>query len=64
MSSALTPRLLGWGVMLAGLGIGLIVASFVGEDTPELGLWGLALSGVGAALGATYYFLRRRDSGE
>jgi hypothetical protein len=64
MSSALTPRMLGWGVMLAGLGIGLIVASFVGEDTPELGLWGLGISGVGAVLSATYYILRRRGSGE
>ena len=64
MSGAIAPRLLGWGVMLAGLGIGLMVASFVGEDTPKLGLLGLALTGVGAVMGATYYFLGRRDSGE
>ncbi|MBF8267105.1 MAG: hypothetical protein HW388_613 [Dehalococcoidia bacterium] len=64
MYSALTPRLLGWGTMLAGLGMGLMVASFVGEDTPEMGMWGLALLGAGASLGATYYILRRRGHGQ
>mgnify|MGYP001592512833 CR=1 FL=1 len=64
MTSALAPRLLAWGMASAGLGIGLIVASFVGEDTPQLRLWGLVLSCVGAVLVAAYRFLGRRSSGQ
>jgi hypothetical protein len=48
----------------AGLGVGLIVAAFVGENTPVMILWGAALLSVGAAFGATYYVLRSRRSGQ
>lgn len=61
--SGIAPRLLGWGVTSAGLGVGLIVAAFVGENTPVMILWGAALLGVGAAFGGTYYLLRSRHSG-
>ena len=64
ISSAIAPRLLAWGMTAAGFGLGLIVAAFVGEDTPAMALWGAALLGVGAALSAVYYLLRSRRGGQ
>ena len=64
ISSGIAPRLLAWGMTSAGLGLGLIVAAFVGENTPAMALWGTALLGVGAAFAAAYYLLRRRRSGQ
>ena len=46
----LGPRLMAWGMTASGLGIGLIVAAFVGEDTPILAVWGAALSIAGLAM--------------
>ena len=46
----LGPRLLAWGMTAAGLGIGLIVAAFVGEYTPVLAVWGAILLIGGATL--------------
>ena len=63
-ASYLEPRLLAWAMASAGLGLGLIVAAFVGEYTPEMILWGAALVSVGAALSATYYWVRSRHSGQ
>ncbi len=63
-ASFIAPRLLAWGMTSAGLGLGLIVAAFVGEDTPVMVLWGTALLGVGAALSATSYLVRSRRSGQ
>ena len=63
-ASFIAPRLLAWAMTSAGLGLGLIVAAFVGEDTPEMVLWGAVLLGVGAALSATYYLVRSRHSGQ
>ena len=64
ISSVIAPRLLAWGMTSSGLGLGLIVAAFVGEDTPVMILWGAALLGVGAAFTATYYLVRSRRSGQ
>jgi hypothetical protein len=64
ISGGIAPRLLAWGMTSAGLGVGLIVAAFVGENTPVMMLWGTALLGVGAAFGGTYYLLRSRRSGQ
>ena len=64
MSSIIAPRLLAWGMTSAGLGLGLIGAAFVGENTPVMVLWGAALLGVGAVLSATYYLVRSRHSGQ
>ena len=64
ISGVLAPRLLAWGMASAGLGLGLIVAAFVGEDTPEMMLWGAGLLGVGAAFTTTYYLVRNRHSGQ
>ena len=63
-TSFIEPHLLAWGMTSAGLGLGLIVAAFVGEDTPVMVLWGAALLGVGAVLSATYYLVRSRHSGQ
>ena len=64
ISGVIAPRLLAWGMTSSGLGLGLIVAAFVGEDTPVMVLWGAALLGVGAAFIATYYLVRSRRSGQ
>lgn len=61
MSSMLAPRLLSWGMTSAGLGLGLVVAAFVGEDTPMLALWGGLLVGAGTLLMASHYLIRRRN---
>ena len=58
------PRLLAWGMTSVGLGLGLIVAAFVGYNTPVMMLWGAVLLGVGAAFTATYYLARSRHSGQ
>ena len=63
MTDVLAPRLLAWGMTSSGLGLGLLVASFVGEDAPVLLLWGAVLLGVGVALSAAHYFLRKRVNG-
>ena len=63
MTDVLAPRLLAWGMTSSGLGLGLLVASFVGDGDPELRLWGVVVLGVGVALSATYYFLRKRVDG-
>ena len=59
----MAPRLMASGMTAAGLGIGLIVAAFVGEYTPVLILWGAALLGAGAALGVVSHLIRNRRSG-
>lgn len=64
LSSVVAPRLLAWGVTAAGLGLGLLVAAFVGEDTPAMALWGAALLGVGAVFGAAHYLLRSKRNGQ
>ena len=53
----LAPRLLSWGMTFSGLGIGLIVAAFVGEDTPSLALLGLGMLAGGIAMLATRFLL-------
>ena len=64
ISSVIAPRLLSWGMTSAGLGLGLIVAAFVGENTPVMILWGAVLLGVGAACSAAHYILRSKRSGQ
>ncbi|MBI4282329.1 MAG: hypothetical protein HY672_02425 [Chloroflexi bacterium] len=64
ISSVIGPRLLAWGMTSAGLGLGLIVAAFVGKDTPAMALWGVALLGVGAVFAAAHYLLRSRHGGQ
>ena len=59
----IAPRLLTWGMIFSGLGFGLIVAAFVGEDDPAWMLWGAVLLGVGAIFIAMYYLVRNRHSG-
>ena len=49
MLNSITPRLLSWGMTFSGLGLGLIVASFVGENTPPMALLGLGSLGGGAS---------------
>ena len=58
----LAPRLLSWGMTFSGIGIGLIVAAFVGEDTPSLALLGLGMLAGGIAMLATRFLLGRRSS--
>ena len=57
----LGPRMLAWGMTAAGLGIGLMVAAFVGEDTPNLLVWGAALLAGGAVLAVASRFLRSKQ---
>ncbi len=59
----LGPRLLAWGMTAAGLGIGLIVAAFVGEYTPVLAVWGaiLLIGGVTLAVASRYLRSGRHD---
>ncbi|MDE2859912.1 MAG: hypothetical protein OYI31_02350 [Chloroflexota bacterium] len=58
----LGPRLLAWGTTAAGLGIGLIVATFVGEYTPTLMLWGAVLLVAGAGMAVASRVVRsKRD---
>ncbi len=57
----LGPRLLAWGMTAAGLGIGLIVAAFVGEFTPTILVWGGVLLIAGAGLAAASRLLRSRQ---
>ena len=64
IAGVIAPRLLAWGMTSAGLGLGLIVAAFVGEDTPVLMLWGAGLLGVGAAYTGMYYLVRSRHNGQ
>lgn len=63
MMNSLAPRLLSWGMTFSGLGIGLIVASFIGEDTPAMALLGLGMLGGGIAMLAARY-LFGRSAGE
>ena len=62
MFNSIAPRLLAWGMTFSGLGIGLVVASFVGEDTPTLALAGLGMLGGGVTMLGARYFLGRRSS--
>ena len=55
------PRLLAWAMTCAGLGLGLIVASFVGKDTPVLLAWGTGLLTLGVVVGTTQRYLKRRS---
>ena len=57
----LGPRMLAWGMTAAGLGIGLMVAAFVGEYTPNLLVWGAAMLVGGAVLAAASRFLRSKQ---
>lgn len=57
----LGPRMLAWGMTAAGLGIGLMVAAFVGEYTPNLLVWGTALLIGGAVLAVASRFLRSKQ---
>ena len=57
----LGPRMLAWGMTAAGLGIGLMVAAFVGEYTPNLLVWGTALLVGGAVLSVASRFLRSKQ---
>ena len=59
MFNSLAPRLLSWGMTFSGLGLGLIVASFVGENAPTLALAGLGALGGGVTMLATRYLLGR-----
>jgi hypothetical protein len=63
-ASFIAPRLLAWGMTSSGLGLGLIVAAFVGDNTPSMVLWGAVLLGIGAALGVSYYLVRSGHSGQ
>ena len=62
MLNSLAPRLLSWGMTFSGLGFGLIVAAFVGEDTPSLALLGLGSLGVGATMLAARFLIGRKSS--
>ncbi len=62
MLNSLTPRLLSWGMTFSGLGFGLIVAAFVGEDTPSLALLGLGSLGGGATMLAARFLIGRKSS--
>ena len=62
MMESLAPRLLSWGMTFSGIGIGLIVAAFVGEDTPSLALLGLGMLAGGIVMLATRFFLGRGSS--
>ena len=62
MLNSLAPRLLSWGMTFSGLGFGLIVAAFVGEDTPSLALLGLGSLGGGAAMLAARFLIGRKSS--
>ena len=62
MFNSVAPRLLSWGMTFSGLGVGLIVAAFVGEYTPTLALAGLGMLGGGAAMLAARYYFGRRSS--
>ena len=62
MLNSLAPRLLSWGMTFSGLGFGLIVAAFVGEDTPSLALLGLGSLGGGATMLATRFLIGRKSS--
>ena len=57
----LGPRMLAWGMTAAGLGIGLMVAAFVGEYTPNLLVWGTALLVGGTVLAVASRFLRSKQ---
>jgi peptidoglycan/LPS O-acetylase OafA/YrhL len=57
----LAPRLLAWGMTAAGLGLGLIAAAFVGEDTPVLAYWGVGLLVVGAGLAVASRMARSKQ---
>ncbi len=59
----LVPRLLAWGITCLGGGLGLVTASFVGEDTPIMASWGMASLGLGAVLCTAYLIIRRRAGG-
>ena len=62
MLNSLAPRLLSWGMTFSGLGMGLIVASFVGENAPSLALLGLGSLGGGATMLTARYLLGRKNS--
>ena len=62
MLNSLAPRLLSWGMTFSGLGMGLIVASFVGENTPPMALLGLGSLGGGAAMLAARFLIGRKSS--
>jgi hypothetical protein len=59
---SISQRLLALGMTSLGLGLGLIVTAFVGENTPVMGLWGSIIFGIGASFTASYYLTRSRHS--
>jgi ABC-type uncharacterized transport system permease subunit len=59
---SIAPRLLAWGMTSAGLGLGLIVAAFIGENTPVMVLWGAVMLGIGASFTVAYYLVRSKHS--
>jgi ABC-type uncharacterized transport system permease subunit len=46
----------------AGLGLGLIVAAFIGENTPVMVLWGAVMLGIGTSFTIAYYLVRSKHS--
>ena len=64
MMNSLAPRLLSWGMTFSGIGIGLIVASFVGEDTPTLAFVGTGMVAGGIVMLATRYLFGRSAGGQ
>ena len=62
MMNSIAPRLLSWGMTFSGLGLGLVAAAFVGEDTPALALLGLGMLAGGATMLGARYLMGRNGS--
>ena len=51
-------RLLTWGVTFASFGVGMAIASFIGENDLKMLIWGGTLVSIGLVLSSVYVWIK------
>ena len=51
-------RLLTWGVTFASFGVGMAIASFIGENDLRMLIWGGTLVSIGLVLSSVYVWIK------
>jgi hypothetical protein len=58
-TNIMKARLISWSVISTGLGIGLLVTSFIGENDPKFTQWGIGMISIGIVILLGIKFLSR-----